>query len=215
MHDLDRSQLEFDPEGDYLEMDQFEYDAGEIDAQSEGPFPESEEMELASQLLEIRDDAELDQFLGGLIKKAGRFLKSPTGRALGGVLKGIAKKALPVVGGALGSMVAPGIGTAIGSNLASSAGSLFGLELEGMSGEDMDFEVARRYVRLAGAAAQNAAAAPPTMPPASIAKAAVVEAAKNHAPGLIARNGDSQTGLPRMTGRWVRRGNKIILYGIR
>ena len=41
-----------------------------------------------------------------------KVIKSPIGRALGGILKGVAKKALPVVGGALGSMVAPGVGTA-------------------------------------------------------------------------------------------------------
>jgi hypothetical protein len=228
MHDLDRTQAEFEPEegleGEFepeegLQGEDFEFDAGELGDQ-ESPFSEGEEMELASQLLEISDEAELDQFLGGLIKRAGRFIKSPVGRALGGLLKGVAKKALPIVGGALGSMVAPGIGTAIGSKLASSAGSMFGLELEGMSQEDQEFEVARRYVRLAGSAAQKAAQAPATAAPSAAAKAAVIEAAKQHAPGLLSRiqrpYGTPATygGRLRRSGRWLRRGNKIVLYGV-
>jgi len=218
MHDLDRTQFEFEPE-EGLQGEDFEFDSGELGDQ-EGPFSEGEEMELASQLLEISDEAELDQFLGNLIKKAGKFMKSPVGRALGGVLKGVAKKALPVVGGALGSMVMPGIGTAIGSNLASSAGSMFGLELEGLSQEDQEFEVARRYVRLAGSAAQNAAMMPPTTLPVAAAKTAVIEAAKQHAPGLLS-NIPRPSGAPgaygsgnRRSGRWLRRGNKIVLYGV-
>src|SRR5215217_1173629 len=91
----------------------------------EGPFNEVQEMELAAELLEITNEQELEEFLGGLVKAAGRFVRGPVGRAIGGVLKDVARTALPVVGGALGSMVAPGIGTAIGSRLGSMAGGLF------------------------------------------------------------------------------------------
>lgn len=108
-------------------------------------FDEVEEMELASQLLEVQSDAELDEFLGKLVKRAasaaGKFIKSPVGKQLVGALKGVAKKALPIAGAALGNMIVPGVGGAIGGKLASAAGSMFGLELEGLSQEDREFEV--------------------------------------------------------------------------
>ena len=55
----------------------------------------------------------------------------------------------------------------MGSKLASAAGSMFGLELEGLSYEDQEFEVAKQVVRLGGAAANIAAQAPQSAPPAS------------------------------------------------
>lgn len=154
------------------------------------PLSEAQEVELATELLEISNEQELEQFLGGLFKKVARgvggFIKSPIGRALGGVLKTVAKKALPVVGGALGSMVAPGIGTAIGSKLGSMAGGLFEVELEGLPQEQAEMEVARRYVSLAATAAKNAALAKPRVPvdARTIAKAAVAKAARLYAPGV-------------------------------
>src|SRR5207237_548278 len=95
---------------------------------------------------------------------------SPIGKALGGVLKSVAKKALPVVGGALGSMVAPGIGTALGSKLGSMASGLFEVELEAMPAEAAEFEVARRLVNMAASAAQHAAVdTAGTRPPTGVA----------------------------------------------
>lgn len=154
------------------------------------PLNEAQEVELATELLEISSEEELQQFLGGLFKKVARgvggFIKSPVGRALGGVLKSVAKKALPVVGGALGSMVAPGIGTAIGSKLGSMAGGLFEVELESLPQEQAEYEVARRYVNLAAAAARNAALAKPrpSVDPRTVARAAVARAARTYAPGV-------------------------------
>jgi hypothetical protein len=163
---------------------------GEVGEMHEGgTLHESQEMELASELLEVNSEEELEQFLGNLFSRVARgvggFIKSGTGRALGGMLKNLAKKALPVVGGALGSMVAPGLGTAIGSKLGSMAGGLFELELEGMNEQEAEFEVARRFVRLAGTAARNAAMASPTAPSRAVARAALITAARRHAPGLL------------------------------
>jgi uncharacterized protein (DUF697 family) len=198
--------------------------------QGESPLNEMQEMELAAELLSVTNEAELEQFLGGLIKKAARFVKNPVGRALGGVLKGIAKKALPVVGGALGSFVAPGVGTAIGSSLGSAAGKMFGLELEGLSNEDREFEVARRYVRMASAAARHAAGYPTNIPPHVAAKRAISTAARVHAPGLLScptcrpasphtKGGGYGVQAPSysesgQSGRWIRRGRKIVLFGV-
>lgn len=228
MHNIDRTQGEYEPEVDALESDSFEFEyteEGEApgDVGAESPFDEVEEMELAAELLEVTDEAELDQFLGSLIKKvgraAGKFVKSPLFRKLGGVLKGVARKALPILGGAAGGFFGGPVGAALGSKLASGAGKLFGLELEGMSQEDQEFEVARRFVRFAGAAANGAAVAPPTVDPQTAARSAVVAAARRHAPGLL-RGG--ATPSPRAVGvsgsgrggRWIRRGRRIILFGV-
>ncbi|CAG0937548.1 hypothetical protein TFLX_06486 [Thermoflexales bacterium] len=211
MHDIDRTQMETWE----AEPGEFEYETYQ---EFEGPFNEVEEMELASQLLEVTDEAELDQFLGSLFKKASRavgsFMKGPIGKQLGGMLKGIAKKALPLAGGALGSIV-PGAGTMLGGALGSAASNLFELELEGLSAEDQEFEVARQFVKLAGEAAKQAAQIPPNVPPTDAAKQAIVTAAQQYAPGLL-----KQTPTPAMSGggrgrsgRWIRRGNKIVLYG--
>jgi hypothetical protein len=235
MHNIDRTQLETEWEdgnfeyGGYQEMDgnlygelydEYEEEAEYYD-EMEGVFDEAEEMELAAELLSISSEEELDQFLGGLFKKvaggAKKLFRSPVGKALGGMLKGVAKKALPVVGGALGSMIPiPGVGTALGAAAGSAAGKLFGLELEGLSEEDQEFEVARRFVRLAGDAAQEAASSPANVPPRQAAQAALVSAAQKHAPGLVsgAQGGAGGRKGKKNTGRWVRRGRSIVILGI-
>src|SRR5450830_1702159 len=77
---------------------------------------------------------------------------------LGGVLKGIAKQALPFVGGALGSMIPiPGVGTMIGRAAGTALSKALEMELEGLDQEQQEFEMARRFVRIAASAAQGAA----------------------------------------------------------
>jgi hypothetical protein len=208
-------------ESDGLEADQFEYE-GEMETtgygETESPFDEVEEMELAATLLEVTDEAELDQFIGNLLKRAGRaagsFVRSSTGRALGGILRGAARKALPIVGGAIGSAVGGSAGGSMGSRIASDAGRLFGLELEGLSPEDQEYEVARQYVRFAGGAAKQAAQTPPSVQPQEAAKAAAMAAAKKYAPGMIRGTAASSPVGARgqsRTGRWIRRGHNIII----
>ena len=211
-------------ESNGLEVDQFEYE-GEMeitgDGETESPFDEVEEMELAATLLEVTDEAELDQFIGNLLKRAGRaagsFVRSSTGRALGGILRGAARKALPIVGGAIGSAVGGSAGGSMGSRIASDAGRLFGLELEGLSPEDQEYEVARQYVRFAGAAAKKAAHTPPSVQPQEAAKAAAMAAAKQYAPGMIRGTAASSpvgAGGQSRTGRWIRRGRNIIIMNV-
>jgi uncharacterized protein (DUF697 family) len=220
------------------EYGEFGHETGEFhEMEAEAPLTEMQEVELATELLEISSEEELEQFLGGLIKGVGGFMKSGAGRALGGILKKVAKTALPVVGGALGSFVAPGVGTAIGSKLGSMASNLFEVELEGVDREQAEFEVARRYVRFATAAARNASLAPTSLPPQVIANRAVAAAARRYAPGMTRGRGrrrpgygvgyqsygdgdgdygngggDQQQGA--RTGRWVRRGRKVVLHGL-
>lgn len=230
MHDLDQtlgSEYETDGYefGEFEEEYEEEYDdefEEEFDVfneyEFEGVFDESEEMELAAELLSVSDEQEMEQFIGNLIKKAGRkirkFAKSSTGRALGGILRKVAKRALPMVGRAAGTFLGGPAGGMIGGKLASAAGKAFGLELEGLSPEDQEFEVARRFVRLAGDAAKKAALTPKNVPSNKAAMGAVKAAAKKHAPGLLSQGRkESMSGGRMSSGRWIRRGRKIILLG--
>ena len=94
MHDIDRIRLETQSETGVFEAGPFEAEAtygetGEV-------FGEAEQLELASELLGVTSEAELDRFLGDLIGRAGKaigkFVRSPEGQAIGGILKGAAKQ---------------------------------------------------------------------------------------------------------------------------
>jgi hypothetical protein len=143
-------------------------------------FSEGHELELASEFLEIDSERDLDRYVGALFDRARQTTSSldePVERDLGGIFKKIAKVVLPVAGGALGMFVGGPAGAALGSGLASSAGHALGLELEGLSAEDSEFEIAKQFVRFAGAAIQNAQQAAP--------QDAAIQAAQLYAPGLM------------------------------
>jgi hypothetical protein len=203
MHDIDRALFEFEGEA------------------PEGEFSDNRELALAGELLEINSEDELDQFLGKLVSSAvsaGRaFVKSDAGRAVGGLLKTAAKKALPQIGQAVGDYFVPGAGGAAGAKAGAFVGKALGLELEGLSGEDRQFEVSRAFVRFADEVARSAAAAPRSVPPAVAASRAASTAAAHHLPGLVPAvqrmrppGGPPTPGRPR-SGRWVRRGSSIVL----
>lgn len=206
MHDIGATRLELGGPGG----------PGETEFAQEGtPFGEMQELQLASELLEISSEAELEQFLGNMLSAVGgaarQFARSDTGQALGGILKDAARQALPVVGQAVGKWISPGYGGPIGQTVATQAGKWMGLELEGLSGEDREFEVARQFVRFAGAATQAATQTPGSGPEA--ARIAALSAARRFAPGLLPMlRGRSGINWPR-SGRWVRQGRTIVLYG--
>jgi len=230
MHDLDRTTAEFEADHELYEEDGHELeweDAYETDEAytGEGVLTEADEMQLAAEVLEVTNEAELDQFLGKVFRKVGRgvrsFARSGVGRALGGALRKVGKVALPIAGKAVGGFFGGPVGAAIGGKLGSAATKLFELELEGMSYEDQEFEVARRYVQLVAEAANNAAAAAPNTPPEAagrVARNALAKAARRHAPGLLrggrAGSAGSAGAYGRRSGRWARRGRRIILYGV-
>ncbi len=212
-----------------FESEQFEFafeDEAEVYGETESPFTEAEEMELAMELLEISSEAELDQFLGNVFKKIGRGIKKVAG-PLGGILKGVAKKALPFVGGALGSFIPiPGVGTMIGRAVGTAASNLLEAELEGLNQEDRELEMARRYVRFAGAAARRSARAPSGLSPYSAARRGVRAAAQSLGPGANRRRPRRPRGgspgyggyapgygaEPQVVnGRWIRRGPTIVV----
>ena len=198
--------------------EQWEYGSEQESGIGSGPgvFNEQDELELAAELLGVSNEQELDQFLGDLIKKAGKAIgsvvNSPIGRAVSGVLKTAASKALPLAGGALGAYFGGPLGAKIGSGLASMAGSALGLELEGLSPEDREFEASKQFVRFAGETVRQALQAPGS-DPATAAQTAAAAAARAHAPGLAdIRGGGGSQG--NQSGTWIRRRGKIILFGV-
>jgi hypothetical protein len=206
----------FESTHDEFEAGEFESDHFEFESDHESfgesglenPLNEAEEMELATELLGVSSEQELDQFLGKFLKKAWGGIKKVAASPLGGMLKGLAKKALPFVGSALGSFIPiPGVGTMIGRAVGTAASNLLEFESEGMSPEDQEFELARRFVRLASTAATECANAPEGRNPQAAAAAALQNAAS--------QLGNQQPGSSRHKpgGRWYRRGNKIVLLG--
>jgi hypothetical protein len=229
MHDLDRISKEFayededehdsDGEWEYHNREfSYENEVGQEEtysteyesADQEVPLTEEEEMELATEFLSIANDRELDQFLGNLFKKvsqgAKRFFRSPVLQKVGGFLKGIAKKALPIAGSVVGGMFGGPLGSKLGGKLGSFASRIFELELEGLSPEDQEFEVARQYVRFAAAAANKVAQTPTNIPVDVAAKKVIHAAAKQHAPGLLKPSRSNAR-----SGTWARKGNRIIV----
>lgn len=156
--------------------------------QAAGSPREMHELELASELLEVSSEEELDRFIADLARSAataaGDFARSDVGRALGGVLRNTAKEALPLVGRAVGGRFGS-TGAEWGRRAGAAAADLFGLELEGLSSEDREFELARAFIRFAQAACRNAARAPADAPAPAVVRAAALAAARRHAPGLL------------------------------
>ncbi|SDG93767.1 peptidoglycan-binding domain-containing protein [Nitrosomonas sp. Nm132] len=196
----------------------------ELEIALESPFNEAEEIELAAELLSISSEEELDQFLGKLfkgigrgIKKAGRFIGKRVLPVLGKGLKAIGKVALPVVGKALGSFIPiPGVGTAIGGAVGTALSKALELEFSGLNAEEAELEKARRFVRIAGTAARQAALADPNADPQAAVRTALMAALRRHVPNLPASLTDNalQTSGAKAsasTGRWVRRGRTIVV----
>ena len=213
MGNFDNAFMEYSPE-----LESFEFEEPEWTGEEE-VFGEAELMELAGELLEVDSEAELDQFLGKLIKRAaravGRVVRSPIGRAVGGFLKGVAKRALPLAGTALGGVVGGPLGAQIGGGLASAAGGALGLEAEALNAEDQEFEGAKQFVRMSGQAIRSALASPQNINPTSAAQQAVTAAAYRLAPGLVGRAPSGASTGPRgRSGRWVRKGRSIVLLSV-
>jgi len=208
---------------------------GETAGSGEYESESSTELESAARLLEVRDEAELDRFIGDLFSSAvgaaRNFAGSPTGKALGGIVKKATKEALPVVGRGIGGWLSPDYADT-GARAGQAVGDLLGLELEGLSNEDREFETARALIRFARTACRNAAQAPPGAPPQEVARRAAVAAARQHAPGLLAgatsstpapsgsaartsgrpaAAGDPSHRSAARSGRWIRQGNSIVI----
>lgn len=212
-HDIDRTQVGFaHGAGHYMH-----HPDGQV-------LNEEEQTNLASALMEVNSEEELEYFLGdvisGVSKAVGKFVSSPTGQALGSGLKDVAKQLLPVAGQALGDYVGGSAGGQLGGALGSAAAGLFEMEPE-----EREWEAANTMVKLAADAAKNAAAAPPGADPNAVAKQAIIEAAKIHAPEIVpsltAGHHEGSCGCQhhgehgsRHEGRWYRHGKRIVLTGV-
>lgn len=236
MHDIDTSQREM--EQDTAGIDPEAYD-GELEAEDgfeAAPvrtLSSEEELDLANELLELESEEELDQFLPALIgvgakllpgiakgigslfgRKRRRRRRSQQEReaVLSDVLGEIARTAL----GGEPSAGANGAARAVGPAL----GELFESELPGSDAESQELERARRFVRLATTAAQKAALIPANVDP----RAAVQSAVRAAAQGLVGRvrralggqapQQEGPAAADGQSGRWVRRRNRIVLYGV-
>lgn len=172
-------------------------------------FSEEQELELALELLEISSEEELDQFLGKMLKGAWKGIKK-VGSAVGkiakpfaGVLKSIAKKALPFVGGALGSFIPiPGVGTALGSAVGGALSKALEMEFEGAGADERELEMAKRFVRFSADAARLAANGSGTE---EEVRQALMQSLQWNAPGY------AQEQMLGQSGRWNRSGNSIVL----
>ena len=224
MHDIDRTQLEAN-----MEFGEFESGPFEFSSEPQEVFNEAEQMELAAGLLEVRDEQELNYFLGDMIRKAagvlGKAVNSPLGQSLGGILKSSARsaalQAVPVISDAIGSRIGGGLGSSIAKGLTAFGTSALGQEYEGEyqgpNQEDREFEGARQFVQLAADTVKHAIAAPPGADPSAVARFAFIKAAQTIAPGLLqagtAATAAPQAGVSSQSGVWFRRGNKIVLQG--
>ena len=212
---------------------------------------ETEEMELAMELLSVSNEEEMEQFLGKLargigrgLKKAGRFIGRKVLPNIGGVLKGLAKTALPFVGGALGSFIPiPGVGTALGSALGSAVSQALEMEFGERESDEAELEIARRVVRIAATTARHASAASPDAPPDVALRDALLAAVRTHLPTFAASAAELMAEAEAemkmgyegeaeyedegeyeeeqeagagggQAGRWTRRGQHIVLHGV-
>ena len=201
-----------------FESESFGYEFGGFAGELSSPLTEAEEVELATELMAVSSEAEMEQFLGNVFKSAWKGIKkvgSAVGKIatpLGGVLKAVAKQALPFVGSALGSFIPiPGVGTVVGGALGTALSNALELEYGELESEEAEFEAARRFVRIAATAAQQAASAPPAADAMSAASRAVISAARQHLPGADLRALGAST--ERLSGRWFRQGSNIIVVG--
>lgn len=155
----------------------------------------AQEAQFAGQLMEVESEEELEHFLGKLVNFVGKAVQgvrgaanSPQGRALIEAVKPLARSALPALGGVIGGAIAPGIGSQVGRTLGTAASSLFETESSMMSEEEEEFETARRFVRLASAAAQDVACAPPGAPARMVGEFGVIRASRRFARPLFRRS---------------------------
>ncbi|UOD30360.1 hypothetical protein INH39_00965 [Massilia violaceinigra] len=193
-----------------------------LEFEAPGPFGEQEEIALAMELMSVASEEELEQFLGKMfkgiwkgVKKVGSVI-GKVAKPLGGVLKGLAKTALPFVGKALGSFIPiPGVGTMLGGALGSAVAKALEMEAAGLDGEERELDMARRFVRIAGTAAQQAGMAGQGMDPRRAARDAVDAALRCHLPRMRQPGSASAGAIDRANGgTWRRQGRGQIVLDL-
>ena len=187
------------------------------------PFGEAEEVELAIELLEVTSEAEMEQFLGKLVKKAWKGIKTVGSK----VLRPLVKTVLPIAATAAGTFFGGPAGGALAGKLGSLVSKALEAETAGVSPQDRDVEKCRQFVRMAGTAARAAALAPPGANPVAVAQRVLANTAQQKltlgtgtpGPSSAASRSRCRCGQPEncicgqsgKSGRWVRRGRNIII----
>jgi hypothetical protein len=228
---MDRRLLDYIPE---LELPAIDAPRAATEAEDgDDELDDDVEMTLAAELLEVSSTAELASFLADMVARVG-----PAGAA--GLCTPLGQAVVRILQRAVGQML-PIRAAGDAANLKLRAAKIFGIEIEGLSPEDKEFEVARAVVRFAAATVINAlqpdsglaagagARARAGAPLAKV-QAALAQAARQHAPGLLAQaapglaQGQAQRPAQRAVqspaqrsahrptqGRWQRQGNRIVV----
>jgi hypothetical protein len=119
---------------------------------------EAHNSELAAQLLDVVNPAELEAFIGRLVaetaRRTGRPLSAAAESTIVAELRRTAERTLPALRVAVGQRTLPPEPVAT-----QTASRMFGIEPEGMSPEDRDFEIARQFVGFAQSEAARATGA--------------------------------------------------------
>jgi hypothetical protein len=220
MHNIDRVMFESDDESFGEDEGLFESegdDEGTLGWEDNPGMASGREAGLAAELLSVADEEGLDRFLEKLLSTAASagpgFARSDLGQAIGGRLKSTAVQTLPHLAPLTGG--APAAGTRAsrpGATRPGRPGRALDLQTEGLSPEDREFETARAFVRFGQETAERALESAGSRPPVQVAQRAAAAAAAGTLPGLI-RPGSSGR-EPGSSGRWVRHGNRIVLFGV-
>lgn len=169
------------------------------------PFAEGEAMALASELLEVEDEAALGRYLRRLVSRAAILGKRPVASKVAPLLVVELRRVVWPLFAERAQGAAGLLGGWRGPDPALQGARLFGLELEGLSPEDQEFALAQQVVRFVSNAAGNAAGQRGT--PQAVAIEAVRRAARRDAPGLLPR-----LTLPATQGMWRRVGGRIVVF---
>lgn len=161
----------------------------------------------AAELLNAEGQPSFTALLGRLVRgtasASGRALDDAVANELVGLLQVAARHALP-------AMNAPGSTTLHAGTPSQRIGRFFGIELEGLSPEDQEFELARRFVQLTTEAVRQAALAPKHLPPAAVARRAAARAARRYAPGWTSPHAQAPTLLaPRASSSFAPTGRRL------
>lgn len=150
-------------------------------------------------------------------KAAGTFFGGPAGGAIGGQLGSMISNAIKEAELELEDAFAGELSEEEREEfLGEIVGGLLGGEMEAAAPADRQIEAAKRFVRVATTAAQKLATRPTTQNPTAAAVSALQSATRKLSLGQKpVPGGFFSGGHPggRNSGRWVRKGNQIVIYG--
>ncbi|RZL86736.1 MAG: hypothetical protein EOP82_29055 [Variovorax sp.] len=161
----------------------------------------------AAELLNVAGRSSLTALLGRLVRSTA----SASGHSIDdAVANELVKLLLVAARHALRGLGAPGSTNVDPSLSFKHVARFFGIELEGLSPEDKEFELARRFVLLTTEAVRHAALAPKHLPPAAIARRAAARAARRYAPGWVSPHAQAPTLLaPRASSSFAPPGRRV------